>query len=259
MISALLWYLTISIAGWLTFPLAFRLLPALKGRGYALSRTLGLLLWAYIFWLASSLHFAHNDAGGALTALGLTASISAAIAYRHMRRIFNWLKANKTYVVTTEVLFLTAFAAWAFVRGFIPAAVGTEKPMELAFINAILRSPTFPPHDPWLSGYAISYYYFGYVMVGMVARLWGIAGTVAFNLGLVTAFSLTIAGAFEIAYDLLNPKSILGALLAPIFVALTSNWEGLLEVLHSRGLLPRSFWQWLGIKDLVNPPPPTLS
>ena len=254
MISALLWYLTISIAGWLTFPLAFRLLPALKGRGYALSRTLGLLLWAYIFWLFSSLHFAHNDAGGALTALGLTASISAAIAYRHMRRILNWLKANKTYVVTTEVLFLTAFAAWAFVRGFIPAAVGTEKPMELAFINAILRSPTFPPHDPWLSGYAISYYYFGYVMVGMVARLWGIAGTVAFNLGLVTAFSLTIAGAFEIAYDLLNPKSILGALLAPIFVALTGNWEGLLEVLHSRGLLPQSFWQWLGIKDLVNPP-----
>ena len=57
----------------------------------------------------------------------------------------------------------------AFVRAANPEILGTEKPMELAFINAILRSPAFPPHDPWLSGYAISYYYFGYVLVAMLA------------------------------------------------------------------------------------------
>ena len=63
-------------------------------------------------------------------------------------------------------------------------AAGTEKPMELAFINAIMRSPTFPPSDPWLSGYAISYYYFGYVLVALLAKLTALPGAVAFNLGL---------------------------------------------------------------------------
>ena len=254
MISALAWYLTLSIAGWLAFPLTFRLLPALKGRGYALSRALGLLLWAYIFWILASLHLAHNTGGGALTALTFTAAISAAVGYKRLPRIIGWLKENKGYVIATEIVFLAAFAGWAWVRGFIPEAVGTEKPMELAFINAILRSPTFPPHDPWLSGYAISYYYFGYVMMGMIARLWGIAGTVAFNLGLVTAFSLTVTGAFGVAYDLIRPKRAWVAVLAPIFVAITGNWEGLLDSLHSRGLLSPAFWRWLGIKDLTTPP-----
>ena len=83
-----------------------------------------------------------------------------------------------------EVLFLIAFMGWAVVRSANPEITGTEKPMELAFINAILRSPTLPPNDPWLSGYSISYYYYGYVMVAMLARLTATSGGVAFNLGL---------------------------------------------------------------------------
>ena len=43
--------------------------------------------------------------------------------------------------------------------------------MEIAFINGILQSDHFPPQDPWLSGFGISYYYFGYVMMSMATRL----------------------------------------------------------------------------------------
>ena len=93
-----------------------------------------------------------------------------------------------------EILFFLAFAFLAFVRAGNPEIVGTEKPMELAFINAILRSPTFPPHDPWLSGYAISYYYFGYVMTAMLAKATGTLGSVAFNLMLALVFALSAVG-----------------------------------------------------------------
>ena len=62
--------------------------------------------------------------------------------------------------------------------------------MELMFINSILRSPTFPPHDSWLSGYAISYYYFGYVMTAMLAMLTGLTGSVAHNLMTALIFAL---------------------------------------------------------------------
>ena len=39
MINWFLWYLVICLLGWLAFPIAYRLLPGLKDRGYASSRT----------------------------------------------------------------------------------------------------------------------------------------------------------------------------------------------------------------------------
>ncbi len=75
--------------------------------------------------------------------------------------------------------------------------------MELAFINAILKSPTFPPNDPWLSGYAISYYYFGYVLTAMLAALTGITGGVAFNLSISLVFALASIGAYGLVFNLL--------------------------------------------------------
>jgi YYY domain-containing protein len=75
--------------------------------------------------------------------------------------------------------------------------------MELAFINSILRSPTFPTRDPWLSGYGISYYYFGYVLTAMLARLTGVAGSIAFNLMLALVFAMSATGSYGIIYNLL--------------------------------------------------------
>src|ERR1043165_9113434 len=69
MSAFLSWYIVITILGWLTFPLAYYLFPALTDRGYALSRAFGLLIWGYIFWLFASLGIAQNDVGGLLLAL----------------------------------------------------------------------------------------------------------------------------------------------------------------------------------------------
>ncbi|MBU4224791.1 MAG: hypothetical protein KKC71_03100 [Chloroflexi bacterium] len=77
MLSFLSWYLAISFLGWLTFPLAFRLFPALADRGYSLARVLGLLLWGYIFWLLASLGIASNNLGGLILALLILAGLSA--------------------------------------------------------------------------------------------------------------------------------------------------------------------------------------
>ncbi len=54
-LNLILWYLVIALAGWLVFPLAFRLLKFLPDRGLAVSRPLGLLLWGYAYWLLVSL------------------------------------------------------------------------------------------------------------------------------------------------------------------------------------------------------------
>ena len=52
------WYFIVTLLGWLTFPLAYALFPALADRGYTLSRAAGFLIWGYVFWLFASLGIA---------------------------------------------------------------------------------------------------------------------------------------------------------------------------------------------------------
>jgi len=285
MISFVLWYLVISTIGLLTFPIAFRLLPKLPDRGYSLSRILGLLIWGYVFWMLASLGILQNTSGGLLLALAIVLGVSVWSAREITRKeLLQWWKNNRIFVICVEGFFLVAFGLWAYVRAANPEIVGTEKPMELAFINAILNSLEFPPHDPWLSGYAISYYYFGYILIAMLAKITGVPGNIAFNLGLAMIFALSAVAAYGVVYNLLtarvgsmvsesvtspNPKKTstqnqwLYAFLGPIFTLLVSNFEGILHVFHTRGLfwrwdetgqLTSSFWSWLDIKDLSQPP-----
>jgi YYY domain-containing protein len=298
MTSFILWYFTFLLLGIMTFPLAYRLFPVLADRGYVLSRALGLLLWGFIFWLLASLGIVQNNTAGILTALVILLGLSIWALYRpsegaglkdqnmlssslmdSSRSVIDWVKINWKLVLTTEVLFLAAFSFMALVRAANPEALGTEKPMELAFINAIIHSPTFPPHDPWLSGYSISYYYFGYVMTGLLAKITATSGGVAFNLMLALMFGLDAIGSFGVVFNLLEAyksgrlkenldaaaggiRSIAGALLAPIFLLLAGNFEGFLEILHRLGIFwPKSpsafnFWTWLDIKDLREAPLP---
>ncbi len=284
MSSFLTWYLLVTLLGWVTFPLTYRLFPVLAERGYTFSRTFGLMLWGFIFWLFATLGIAQNDMGGLLLALFVFMGLSAwafAATDNGQSSIVNWIKENKTFVIASELLFLLAFAFMAFFRAANPEILGTEKPMELMFINGIMNSPAFPPRDLWLSGYSISYYYFGYAMTAMLAKFSGVPATVAFNLMLALIFGLSALGAYGILYNLLSsqksrlegqeivhrPSSTLAphanadavaSLLAPIFLLLLSNAEGFLEILHARGWFWKdgaNFWTWLDIPELRNPPP----
>ncbi|GAB4577675.1 MAG: DUF2298 domain-containing protein [Anaerolineales bacterium] len=286
----LLWYVILSFLGLITFPLAFWLLPGLPDRGYALSRTLGLLVWAYVFWMLASLGVLGNNPGGLVFALIVVLILSGWAATRIGVEGFRaWWTRQRGVVWVGEVLFLALFGLMTYLRGANPDLASTEKPMELMFINSILRSPRFPPHDAWLSGYAISYYYFGYVMTAMLAMLTKVSTPVAFSLMLATVFALGGMGAWGVVYNLLEvgrprkgdkekrsegqegaegenvsripnhaARNALLALLAPLFVLLVSNAEAFLEVLHARGIGwengQSAFWAWLNIKDLVNPP-----
>lgn len=295
MIQFLLWYLLLTLLGWLTFPLVWRLFPSLGDRGYTLARTFGLLLWSYIFWMLASLGIIRNDSAGILLALLIFLGTVTWASWKNLRRtpqpILIWVRSNARLIIRVEVLFLLAFAAWAFVRASNPEieTAGGEKTMEMAFINAILHSPTFPPHDPWLSGFPISYYYFGYVMTAMLAKITATPAGVAHNLMMALVFSLSFIGMYGLLYNLLeawrkhkhpggSEKPSLGLpLLGPLFLLIISNAAGFLEVLHRRGvgwgnqagganlwttlgrlvrpnLEASNFWTWLDIKHLNESP-----
>ena len=273
MLDFIFWYLTVTAVGWISFPVIFRLVPNLPDRGYSFSKIFGLLLWGYLYWILGRLGVTANNLAGLLFTLFLTAGLGVfAIRKIGGGRLKEWIREYRTLILTTEILFLLAFAGWAVIRSLNPEILGTEKPMELAFINAILNSETFPPQDPWLSGYSISYYYFGYILVAMLAKIAGTLGSVAFNLGVSLIFALSAVGSFGILFNLTALKdrrwksSLMPALLGPFYALIISNWEGFLHFLHSRGLFWRidstgqmvsPFWRWLDIQNLASPPTET--
>ncbi len=270
-LTAFSWYLMLAVLSWLALPLAHRLLPALPERGYAFLRPLALLLWGYVFWLLSSFGLLANDVSGLLTALAVLAGASVwALRSLPAGQLRTWVSAQRGQIVATELVFVLAFVFMLWMRASNPDIVNTEKPMELAFINAILQSPSMPPHDPWLSGYAISYYYFGYLMIAMLAKLLGISGVVAFNLGLASVFAMGATAAYGVVFNLLaayRPALMRTARwlagLAPLLMLVMGNAEGLLEIMHARHLFwqtdaagerSSAVWAWLDVKELVNPP-----
>jgi uncharacterized membrane protein len=273
MVYFLLWWIIVEIIGWLALPIARRVLHWLPDRGYIFSKSIGLLVASYILWLGASTHILSNDLGGILAAILIMAGISTAF-YLYTKRKNNetllpFLKENKKLVLTVEILFTVSFATWAILRAYAPDKImnaGGEKFMEIAFLNAILNSRFFPPIDPWLSGFAISYYYYGYVMMAFLTRLSGVPAGIGFDLYDSLLFALTAVGAFGVVYNLVGAASArktqpasarpgsqaLGfGLLGGLLVAIMGNLEGFLEVLYSAKALPDAFWKWINIPDLA--------
>ena len=264
MLQLLLWWLLITLLGLASFPISFRLFGRLPGRGYAFSRALGLLLSAYLLWIGASLRVLQNDLGGITFSLLVVTGISLWLALRpggslpEMRTFF---KENWRLVLGAELLFALCFLAWAGLRaGAVDKIMplGGEKFMEMAFLKGILNSRQFPPLDPWLSDYAISYYYFGYVMQALLTRLSGALAGVAFDLYDALLFALTSLGAYGMVYDLCaadrgvqnerrESAPVFAGLLGALLTAGMGNLHGILEVLYTRGWLPQGFAGWLEV------------
>ena len=271
------WYIIMLGLGLLNYPVTSSLLPKLKSRGYAFSKIVGLLLLGFLYWITNIFQLLPNSLFGAIAALVLIAALNGWIFIRNKDGIKKEFSQGKSYILMVELLFLISFLAASILRAMSPAASGTEKPMELAFINSILETPTFPPGDPWLSGYAISYYYFGYLMVALLARISGVIGGVAFNLGIAVWIGLICTASYGILYDLLqvyfahrqkksrkiSRKLLWLSFLAPILLLVVSNAEVGLEMLHASGAFwskdsegnqQSAFWEWLDIQELNEPP-----
>ncbi|MCL4263874.1 MAG: hypothetical protein KJ069_11695 [Anaerolineae bacterium] len=263
-LMVLRWWLALVVVGTAVTPLTLHLLHRLPDRGYAFAKLLGLLLTSYLFWLLGSLGILGNNLGGILVALLAVVGFSIWAWQQGRAEIIGWLSGNWRYVLLTELLFLVVFLLWVWVRAQNPAIVATEKPMDFAFLNAIGRSPSFPPLDPWLSGYAISYYYFGYLMQSVLARLTAVPEPYAFNLAIAWLVAGTAVGAFGLVYNLVaayGPQARRAAiglgLVAAMAIPIAGNLEIVLEAAHGYGYGSPQFWAWLDVRDLSDAPDPT--
>lgn len=205
-LSAVIWYLSVALVGLFTYPILRLALPGLPDRGYPLARTAGLLISSYLVWLAGSFRIPF-DRLTISAVFGLLALAGAFLAYHQRQALIKEWHQRRRYFLLVEGLFLLFFVADLLIRFGNPDLwhpwKGGERPMDFSYFNAVLKSTSFPPFDPWFAGGYINYYYYGFVLVGVLVKWLGIVPAVAYNLIIPTIFALIALGAFSIGWNLL--------------------------------------------------------
>lgn len=200
------WWLVLMLMGAVALPLCLAMFRPLADRGYALSKPFALLVIGFTFWLLNTFRIIPNSRIGIVLVMVLIGGISAAFVYRERDALQAWLKARWRYVLAVEVGFLLVFAVAVALRAEVGQIYATEQPMDFMFLNATTRAENFPPKDPWLSGYTVAYYYFGYLIVGMVGVVAGVPTAIGYNIGLAMTAALAMVAAFGLAYNLIRTR-----------------------------------------------------
>ncbi|NUM48840.1 MAG: DUF2298 domain-containing protein, partial [Anaerolineales bacterium] len=209
-LTVLAWYLAITLLGWIVYPLVRLALPGLDDRGYPLARTAGVLILAYMVWLAGSYEIPVLRVT-IWMAVMILAIVGLLLGFLQSKAIRREIAEKWRYFLTIEGLTLAFFLFLLIVRMANPDLwhpwKGGEKPMDFAYLNAVIRSTTYPPYDPWFSGGYINYYYYGFVIVGVLVKWLGVVPAIAYNLILPTLFSMLAMGVFSIGWNLTKVSS----------------------------------------------------
>jgi YYY domain-containing protein len=205
--AAVFWYVVVTLLGWAVYPFVRLALRGLPDKGYPFARLVGMMTLAYMVWLAGSLNVAFTRTTITVCAV-LLVLVNVALLYIQRNEIREELRTKKRYFITVEIIILAFFLLFLAIRLGNPdlwhPAKGGEKPMDFSFLNAVIKSTTFPPYDPWYAGGYINYYYYGFVVVGVLIKWLGIIPSIAYNLFLPTLFSLLAIGAFSIIWNLMS-------------------------------------------------------
>ncbi len=206
-VGLLIWYLAIGFLGLFTWPLLRFLLPGLSDKGYPLSKLSGMLLLAYLVWLTASLGGQYSRLTIA-SGYGVIVLAGAAAFYFQRAAIREEIRVRGKYFLLVEGIFLAFFLIDLSIRLGNPdlwhPARGGERPMDFSYLNAVLKSTSFPPYDPWYAGGYINYYYWGFVLVGTPIKLLGIVPSIAYNFVLPTLFAMLGMGGFSVAWNLME-------------------------------------------------------
>ena len=252
------WLIVVEGLALLVWPLTFPLFRPLADRGYLFAKLAGLLGVALIAWLLASLKWATFSAGTIGLAAAAIAVASLIVLFRQRAQIRDFVRAHWRVLVVGEAVFLIAFFAFVALRMANPDLwhphLGGEKPMDFAYLNAVLKSSYMPPYDPWFAGGYLNYYYWGQFITATLIHATGIEPSLAYNLAVPLFFALTAAAAFSLVANLAETTrlrkapsavlelggigrskkfpwpSVLAGLAGVVFVTVLGNLDGAVQV-----------------------------
>src|SRR4051812_22135953 len=212
MLTALGLFALVEAVGLAAAPITALVLGRLPGAGLGLSKVLGLLLVTWVIWMAGSLDVVSYGVPlviGVLALLAVTGLLAAARLRGLRRRARPGRRsarlalpadaARRPLFWGAEAVFAVAYALGVLLAAYAPDVWNTEKPMDMGFITALNASSHFPPHDPWMSGETLNYYYFGHLVLAWPLRLLGGPPDTGYLVAWGLLLALTATAAFTFA------------------------------------------------------------
>lgn len=196
------WWIAIQLAGAIGFLLFFPLASRLPDRGYGVSKAIGLALYSWLVWLSASIGVAQNTPLTRAGVMAILAVFAFSLAIRHREELRVFFARRWKLIVGIEALYLAAWGFFLTIRAYHPSIIWGEKPMNFSFVNAVYRAASFPPEDPWISGEAINYYYYGHAVFAILGQFSGLDPERFFNIAGTSVAALVAVAVFSIVYAL---------------------------------------------------------
>lgn len=245
------WWVVLFLIGILFLPLAIKLFPKFLDRGYAVSKTIGIICISYFTFL---LGLSHLLPFTWITLLTVSVVFAIILWVRLlMTKQLPSLRGLIPLFLLEELFFLLGLFFLAYIRSFSPDIHGLEKYMDYGFINSILRSEYFPPKDMWFTPFSINYYYFGHLVTAVLTKLSGIPSNISYNLMLATIFGLCFSSSLSLGMTLFHPllqkkrraMTLLGVgLFTALLVTLSGNLHSIYTLFRPyENEKPVPFWE----------------
>tara|TARA_Y100001960_G_scaffold117965_1_gene126254 strand:+ start:106 stop:4317 length:4212 start_codon:yes stop_codon:yes gene_type:complete len=249
LLQILFWFITIQIFTFFSLPIFYKLFLNFPDFGFGFYKFFGLILFGFIIWLLSSNKLLDFIFIELLAVLLISLLISFFLFIKNKDEIFFYISKSKEKIFLIEFIFLITFVFFLIIRYLNPDLWhpyrGGEKPMDYAYLNAILRSTSFPPHDPWFSGFSMNYYYFGQYLVALVSKLSGIPSNISYNLAIPTFFAFSSASIFSFSsnFSYLYKKSkglridwfktpLISGIFGILFVLIFGNFDSIIQIIN---------------------------
>jgi YYY domain-containing protein len=236
----LIWVVTVEVLGLACLPL-LRVFFENRRDSALLSRPAGLTLVAFVGWALSLSRSIGFERGTLLLALALVA-VASFLVRRAARRAG---RAPEPYWGAEEkraaLYFWVPTAVFVVIRAAVPEVLGAEKFMDLAFLNSLTRGGAMPPSDPWMAGHTINYYYWGYLLAAVLAKISAVPTFISYNLAVATFAGYSFVAAACLGLRLSGGRAAAG-IWSGIGSVFAGNLTGALDAWHSP--LSRDFDYW---------------
>jgi len=200
MLYALIFYGVFSLFALAGFPL-MRRVTANVYLVLGFSKILGLIVFAYAIWLASSVGLLDYQDRWLIRFMFAGVLVVGASSVRQSKPV-----AALRNVMWLEGTTFALYALYLFVRSYHPSADGTEHFMDMAMLSASGKTHSFPFTDPWYAGKTVNYYYYGSYLISLISNLAAVPYALAYNLALGLVYSQAAVLSGVLAFVLTGMK-----------------------------------------------------
>ena len=237
-----IWYILILIISLIAFPITWIIFKRWPEGGYLFSKPLGIVLASIFTWISVSYGIIQYNILSVFIGYILLGLTSLFFIKKDLSNFKKFIHTNLKNIIKLEFLFLFIFSVFLLLRIVNPDLwhpyKGGEKPMDFAYLNAVIKSTIFPPYDPWYSGGYLNYYYYGQFIVSNLIKSTGIPASIAYNLAVPLLAALTFTVSFSLIRGvsyLSNVKtvksySLYAGFLGGFLVTFAGNIDGLYQL-----------------------------